>query len=198
VIVLWLAGAACDSGTKDGASPGKGDAGGGPQAGQGAPDAGGAAGSAAGNGAGGSGAMAGSSADAGAMTVPDAGGPGPTDDADGGAALSFADDIQPLLVGGCGNCHGSQAPSGPPRPGGPGEGSAAAPGKFAVDDELAAYAAVLPYVVAGDPDASALYIKISQDAPSTGGGRMPPALRQWDDASIAAVHDWIASGAPEH
>jgi hypothetical protein len=124
---------------------------------------------------------------------PDAGGP------------RWTLDIYPRLVDSCGNCHGlagSGDDAGGPRPGLPGlpgvEGGSDAPGKFAVDDAAAAYAAVRPYLSPGAPEQSILYIKISEDAPTTGGQRMPPALRQWDDESIAAVHDWIAAGAPQN
>ena len=119
-----------------------------------------------------------------------------------GDGPSWSNDVHAALVGGCGNCHGmsSGGASGPPRPGLPGVegGGTNAPGKFALEDAHDAYVATMTLVVAGDPAKSSLYIKISEDMPSNGGQRMPPALRQWDDASIALVHDWIAAGAHEN
>jgi len=119
---------------------------------------------------------------------------------------SWEQEIHPRLVQSCGGCHGTPVAigdagidAGPTRPGFPGgEATGDAPGKFAVDDAAEAYAALLPFVFPGKPDQSNLYIKISQDTPSTGGQRMPPALRQWDDESIALLQSWISSGALEN
>jgi hypothetical protein len=131
---------------------------------------------------------AGATEDAGADddAGPDTGGP------------TWSADIHPMLVGSCGNCHANRGGGGPPRPGGPGEGSNDAPGKFAVDDPHTAYLGLAAYVVARDADRSVLYIKISEDMPSTGGQRMPPALRQLEDSTIALVKSWIAAGALEN
>jgi hypothetical protein len=184
-LLLLLTG--CGSSSNDSEQPIDGDG----AAGQVAAGSGGSTGSAGTSGPiAGSGDQAGSggdSAGSGAMT--------------GGGGPSWTNDVHPALVGGCNGCHAdsSSGPSGPPRPGLPGmEGGANAPGKFAVDDAHAAFMAVAPLVVAGDAGKSSLYIKISEDMPSNGGQRMPPALRQWDDASIQLVHDWIAAGAKEN
>jgi hypothetical protein len=124
------------------------------------------------------------------------------EDAGGSGGPSWTDEVHPALVAGCGGCHGepSDADGGVVigRPGGPGEETGDAPGKFAVMDAHDAYQAVLPFAVPGSPEHSNLYIKISQDTPSTGGQRMPPALRQWDDPDIQLVRDWIAAGALEN
>jgi len=209
-LALLVVSGACDSGNSSGAAPDPGDdadastAGSGPvpMAGHSAAGSGAGGGGAAGSGVAGSAAAgrggmagkdgAGAGGSAGDDAGADAGAPG-----GGGAGLTFEADIYPLLVGSCGSCHGSSS-GGPPRPGGPGEGGSNAPGKFAVDDEAASYTAAMPYVVAGDAEASALFIKVNEDMPSTGGARMPPALRQWDDASINALRDWIDQGAVEH
>jgi len=114
-----------------------------------------------------------------------------------GDAPSWSAQIHPLLMGSCAGCHAREVMGGPPRPGGPGEGGQNGPGKFAADDAAAAYAALGPYVVAGKPNTSVLYIKVSEDEPSSGGQRMPPALRQLEDAKIQAIHDWIAAGAKQ-
>ena len=50
-------------------------------------------------------------------------------------------------------------------------------------------------VVPGDPAASLLYRKISEDAPPCG-SRMPQAAAPLPPALIALVRDWIAAGAP--
>lgn len=50
-------------------------------------------------------------------------------------------------------------------------------------------------VVPGDPAASLLYRKISDDAPPCG-SRMPQAADPLPPALIALVRDWIAAGAP--
>ena len=50
-------------------------------------------------------------------------------------------------------------------------------------------------VVPGDPAASLLYRKISEDAPPCG-SRMPQAADPLPPALIALVRDWIAAGAP--
>lgn len=134
----------------------------------------------------GSGDQAGSDEDAGSGSM------------SGDVGPSWANDVHPALVGSCSGCHALNGGGGPPRPGGPGEGGGDAPGKFAVDDAHAAFMATATLVFPGDPSKSSLYIKISEDMPSNGGQRMPPALRQWDDASIQLVHDWIAAGAKEN
>jgi hypothetical protein len=129
---------------------------------------------------------------------------GQHDDEDaGGGGPSWSEEVHPALVAGCGGCHGEPSDNDGGgivigRPGGPGEGTGDAPGKFAVMDAHDAYEAILPFAVPGDPAHSNLYIKISQDMPSTGGQRMPPALRQWDDPDIQLVRDWIAAGAREN
>lgn len=135
-----------------------------------------------------------------ASTGNDAGSEHDDEDA-GGGGPSWSDEVHPALVAGCGGCHGDPSDDDAGivigRPGGPGEGTGDAPGKFAVTDSHAAYENLLPFAVPGDPEHSNLYIKISQDSPSTGGTRMPPALRQWDDPDIQLVRDWIAAGALE-
>lgn len=50
-------------------------------------------------------------------------------------------------------------------------------------------------VVPGDPAASLLYRKISEDAPPCG-SRMPQAADPLPPALIALVREWIAAGAP--
>jgi hypothetical protein len=126
---------------------------------------------------------------------------GSGDEDAGPTGPSWSAEVHPTLVSGCGGCHGDPSDNDGGlvigRPGGPGEGTGDAPGKFAVSDAHDAYHAIRPFVIPSDPDHSNLYIKISQDSPSTGGQRMPPALRQWDDASIQLVRDWIAAGALE-
>ena len=134
-----------------------------------------------------------------------------TNDGSGGAALgdkdaglvgpSWSADVYPLLVAGCGGCHGEPSDEDAGivvgRPGGPVESTGDAPGKFAVADSHLAYEAARPFSNPGDAKHSNLYIKISEDSPSTGGTRMPPALRQWDQASIDLVAAWIDAGAVE-
>ena len=118
---------------------------------------------------------------------------------------SWVADVYPALIAGCGGCHGDPIDNDggvvigiPGIPGGPGEATGDGPGKFAVSDAHAAYEAVRPFAIPGDATHSILYIKISQDSPSTGGMRMPPALRQWDQASIDLVSAWIEAGAVEN
>ena len=47
----------------------------------------------------------------------------------------------------------------------------------------------------GDPDNSYLYMKITGD-PRISGDRMPRNAAPLSTAKIAAIHDWIANGAP--
>ena len=114
----------------------------------------------------------------------------------------WSTDIHPLLVASCGGCHGepnnSDAGVVIGRPGLPGETTGDGPGKFAVDDAHVGYEAIRPFAIPGDAAHSMLYIKISEDSPTTGGDRMPPTLRQWDQASIDLVAAWIDAGAVEN
>ena len=115
------------------------------------------------------------------------GGPDP-----GPAEVSFKDDIQPILLSVCVTCH---TPNGiadqrgiPLRLDGSDGFSGFFTGSSVQDPSL-------PFIVAGDPDNSLVYLKASRDNPPVG-ARMPlppiPALTQ---AEQDTIRTWIAEGA---
>lgn len=117
----------------------------------------------------------------------DGGGASQTD----GGAVSFSADLEPILTTLCSTCH---------REGGIAD-------QAGIDLRLTADVALdmllndrsvqdpsLAFVVAGDADASLVFLKISSDSPPVG-TRMPFALAPLDDGQIALIRDWINQGA---
>lgn len=103
--------------------------------------------------------------------------------AGGGTAVSFAADLQPVFTATCTGCHG---------PGGEGGLNLSAGVAHGNLVGVAAVGHAGQRVVAGDPDQSVLYLKISGAAAV--GDRMPlgGAL---DAGTIEKVRQWIAAGA---
>lgn len=54
-----------------------------------------------------------------------------------------------------------------------------------------------PYITAGDPDNSYLYLKVS-GASGISGGRMPRGRPALSSAVLDAMREWIESGAPNN
>jgi hypothetical protein len=121
--------------------------------------------------------------------------PAPNDNGgEPGGGVSFKDDVEPILTSICGTCHtagGIADQRGiPVRL----DGSDGFDGLFngsSIQDQN------LEFVVAGDPDNSLAYLKISTDTPPVG-ARMPlssPALSQ---AEQDLIRTWIAEGAKDN
>lgn len=183
LIALALSGCTDNSVSGPAPAPDLDDDGGGPNV-----DAGESSAGSGGSGSGHGGhAQAGSGAGTGGADGSAGSGPPP---AAGGTGEGFAQNIHPMLVMTCSSCHAGMGTGGAITPH---QGSG--PGEFAVDDVESAYEVALKYVVPGSPEASKLYIKISQDMPSTGGQRMPPLLPM-PEQQIELVRAWIAAGAP--
>ena len=93
----------------------------------------------------------------------------------------FATNVHPIFLLRCGTCHSVGSESTP----------YSGPGDFGDEDIGVAYSAALEVVEAGDPDESALFLRVSGDSPS-----MPPAPGEpLSDADLSAIEDWIRDGA---
>lgn len=108
---------------------------------------------------------------------------------DGGdeAELSYAEDVEPILVASC-SCHTGTNPSG-------GLDLSEGNGFDAIVDAPAA-GADLDYVAPGDPQASYLLHKIDGTMADVGGGgvRMPMG-GELAEAKVIVIEDWIDQGA---
>lgn len=131
---------------------------------------------------------------AGCSVVPDVGPrlAGMCDDTDSrpaGKPVSFAGDIQPLILrqmGGCG-CHLN----------GIGTQLAGLNLSSVSTLRMGGFNSGTRIVIPGDPCSSIMYQKISDDPPF--GSRMPlngPPF--WTDAEIQLLHDWITEGANDN
>lgn len=87
------------------------------------------------------------------------------------AKVTFAKDIQPLLVEKCGNCHGTTRP------------------KKGID-YVTSYETTMKTVKSGKPDESRLFRSIA----GKGGKAMPPK-KPLTEGEIAKIKAWIADGA---
>lgn len=109
----------------------------------------------------------------------------------GGGTISFSEEVLPILADRCAYCH---------EPGGRAYKSGIA---LDLSDEKAYVSLLdghsgeddgLSFVVPGDPDASYLLEKISQDTPAHG-KRMPLKDDPLSDDEIELIRQWIAAGA---
>lgn len=116
------------------------------------------------------------------------GGGGPIDN----GPVSFAEDIQPVLLNACTSCHspGGSAFEGSGIPMDLTQGNAydAIVGKFSVQNPA------LTLVVPGDAENSLLYQKVSSNTPPVG-VRMPRLLPQLEQDEIDLIERWINEGA---
>src|SRR5436853_4180240 len=85
--------------------------------------------------------------------------------------VTFAKDIQPLLVEKCGNCHGTKKP------------------KKGID-YVTSYDTTMKTVKASKPDESRLFRSISGKA-----GKIMPPKNPLSNDEIAKIKTWIADGA---
>lgn len=101
--------------------------------------------------------------------------------------VSFAADVQPLFDANCVGCHGAGGNGGLDLRAGQSRVNL-------VGVTSPTYGAAR--VVAGDPDASVLYDKL------TGGGTygqpMPPSGTSLSPVALEAIRSWIADGAPDN
>ncbi len=114
-------------------------------------------------------------------------GTAPTGPGGGGTTVSFAVDLQPILVANCVGCHGA---------GGSGGLNLSPDVAWAnlVGVETTGYAPQ-QRVVAGNPDQSVLYLKLS--GASGVGDRMPQGGMLLDD-DIEKFRVWVVQGAPDN
>ncbi|HPF35730.1 c-type cytochrome [bacterium] len=101
--------------------------------------------------------------------------------------LSFQADVQPIFDGNCVGCHGAGGNGGLDLRAG--QSHAALVGATSPT-----YGAVR--VVAGDPDASVLFDKLSGGG--TYGQTMPPTGTSLPPAALETIRAWIAAGAPDN
>jgi hypothetical protein len=99
----------------------------------------------------------------------------PLPNSDGPSPVSYAETIDPLLQAKCRICHGDS-------------------GGLSVKDHASLMAGGRngPVVVPGNPDASSLFLRVTGAVQPA----MPPGGIRLDEADIAAIRLWIASGAP--
>lgn len=98
-----------------------------------------------------------------------------------GACVSYTADVKPILDGRCLGCHSGAAP----------------PAGLRLDSHANVLAGGITgtEVVACQPTASLIYLKVSSDTPPVG-VRMPQGGPYLSAAQIQTIHDWIAGGAP--
>jgi hypothetical protein len=98
-----------------------------------------------------------------------------------GACVSYTADVKPILDGRCLGCHSGSAP----------------PAGLRLDSHANVLAGGITgtEVVACQPTASLIYLKVSSDTPPVG-VRMPQGGPYLSAAQIQTIHDWIAGGAP--
>jgi hypothetical protein len=99
----------------------------------------------------------------------------------GPQAVSYADDVRPILQANCVSCH--------------------SPGSFSGELDLSSHAALMQggrsgdVVVAGSSSTSLLVDKISSNAV---GFRMPPFDPGLTQSDISIIEEWINDGAPDN
>lgn len=119
--------------------------------------------------------------------------PAPDNDNDGGQnGVTFRGDVEPILTSICGTCHqqgGTADDRGIPlRLDGSDDFDGLLNDSSMQDNSL-------KFVVAGEPDQSLVYLKVSQDPPPVG-ERMPQApTPPLTEAQQQIIRDWIAAGA---
>lgn len=114
-----------------------------------------------------------------------------------GGDVSFADDVEPILVNSCATsgCHGANANP-------PGKPMVLLPGQ-AYDNTvgvLAAQLPAMPRIRAGQPDDSYLIHKIRGTHVIVGGAgsQMPLGRAPLSAATIELIRSWVADGAPRN
>ena len=104
-------------------------------------------------------------------------------DTDTDTSITYFDDVFPIYVDYCGDCHESWGGDGDPD---------------RVWDTLVNQGEDgQPFVIPGDAEGSWLYDKVAHDSPADGKARMPIATTLVEGDDLALIEEWITAGAQD-